>query len=168
MPSRKKSGIRKSRFTPLPFFIFYSEAPRCNNCGASLFLIEDTDTALPYNVSFTVEEFAMLLLERFGGDDHLFMANYYRPVLQQSLQEVLPLLYTQAEIDSISNSEVKHIETDDFLENWNWNNFWEYFSWVGLHTTTEFTQQIGSNPSINELYEAYYMMSKSFGSNLPD
>ena len=54
-------------------------------------------------------------------------------------------------------------ETLEFLEDWNGNNFWEYFPWVGLQYTTEFTAQIGSNLSLNELYEAYYDMSQSFG-----
>ncbi len=141
------------------------------HANLALLKIEDEDATLPYNSEFTVEVFADLLLERFGASDHLFMANYYRPILRQNLQEILPLLYLQTRIDEIGIEPVSYTDENDvieFLENWNWNNFWQYFPWAGLHNTTEFMGQIGTNTLYNKLFEAYYDKAQKFGRDLPE
>ena len=113
----------------------------CVHANLSLMSIRERNVAVPSGYELSAETFADLLKERFKRNEHEFMATYYRPTMIKNMQEVIPLLYSSTRLENVQATPL--YADSEFLEDFNWTNFYEYISWIGLRNTSLYQQSRG-------------------------
>ena len=85
---------------------------------------------------------------------HEFMFDYLLPIFQKVFTEIGNTnLTSQGSIDFIENNQLS-INDNDLID-WNWQDFYYYFSLEGLHQTEAFKNEIEADSLKNDLYKAY-------------
>ena len=91
--------------------------------------------------------------------EHAFMFDHMIPAFQMIFAEIRDILATP---NNISEAEGVYYDNNDQPYNWNWQDFYKYFSMNGLHNNNAFTTAIISNPSNNFLYAFYVEKGQQF------
>ena len=133
----------------------------CVHANLSLMSIRERNVAVPSGYELSAETFADLLKERFKRNEHEFMATYYRPTMIKNMQDVIPLLYSSTRLENVQATPL--YADSEFLEDFNWTNFYEYISWIGLRNTSLYQQEIGNVDSKSKLFRAYYNRLRQLG-----
>jgi hypothetical protein len=87
------------------------------------------------------------------------MFDHMIPAFQMIFAEIRDILATP---NNISEAEGVYYDNNDQPYNWNWQDFYKYFSMNGLHNNNAFTTAIISNPSNNFLYAFYVEKGQQF------
>jgi len=116
--------------------------------------------------------FGELINEYYDGicadtqEGHEFMFDYMLPSMQGILSDVRD--------NFIPESHRQIVEAYNFQSQsnpvvpstpWNWDQFYYYFSLVGLHNTAEFQQQIATDPIKNYIFNRYNVTSTLFSNS---
>ena len=91
---------------------------------------------------------------------HEFMFDYLLPTFQKVFTEI-------GNTNLTSQGSIDYVNNNPFLINnqsidWNWQDFYRYFSMSGLHETEAFKNEIENDSFQNDLYKAYNDGSKGF------
>ncbi|QHI38500.1 hypothetical protein IMCC3317_38930 [Kordia antarctica] len=91
-----------------------------------------------------------------GQHGHEFMFDYMLPSMQQMLSDVRDNLVPENHRQIVESRNYQS-SSNPVVSNhpWDWNEFYYYYSLLGLHNTNAFEQQIESNPIKNYLYGKY-------------
>lgn len=122
-------------------------------------------TSLDYIDNLTLKE----TIEEFYGNftchppdqsQHEFMFDYMLPTFQSVFTEIGQAnLTSQGSIDYVENNQLPVGNTSI---DWNWQDFYFYFSLVGLQNTEAFKNEIENDSSKDDLYNAYRKAGNDF------
>jgi hypothetical protein len=119
------------------------------NLGAPLPYLSNTELQELMNSHFTA--FCPI---NGGQNQHDFMFFEMIPVFRAILAEIRDELLTQTDIDTFNNTEI--IDANGtIIEPFNWNNFYKYIAYDGLHLTTSFRSNISNNITELTKYQLY-------------
>ncbi len=92
---------------------------------------------------------------------HEFMFDYMLPTFQNVFTEIGNTnLTSQTSINNVESSQLP-LQNNSSVD-WNWQDFYYYFSMQGLHNTEAFKNEIENDSNENDLYNAYIEESKRF------
>ena len=100
-----------------------------------------------------------------GQNQHDFMFNEMIPLFQSVFSEIRDLLIPPNHITDAENEPIVNAAGNDTGEIFNWNNFYKYLAFDGLHLSNTFIQNIEQNPTEKGKYEGYNYISNQLSKN---
>ena len=99
-----------------------------------------------------------------GDSHHDFMFVHMIPVFQTILSEIITDLIPQSDINVLNNTPITDAN-GNFIENFDFQHFYTYLAFEGLHNTQCYTTDIASNPIELRKYQEYNRHARNSSQN---
>jgi hypothetical protein len=127
-------------------------------------------TSLPYLNDLELQELINTYYQNFNCEidingssqsQHSFIFDFMIPTFQQILSEIRDSLIPQSQIAAAEADPFVNPALN-FSEPWNWQNFYKYLAFAGLHQCQSYQENISSNPIESFLSNVYNIQAKNF------